>query len=212
MGFPCGCLASACCRVDSGDRLLGPGMTLDTSAVLQLSHLWAGPGGRGHAPGHLLDAVCPVVLIVHVAGHVLEVVHVRADQHVAKLHEVAVRLVLHCGQGWPVSGPPAWGSLPTLRLCPRPGLTLHDPPRVQTPPDPLPLGLHHRVAADNSERCALLGGGGRCKGSCPVSMGMRCSARGAWAHCTWSASPVSPTTTSPQRDPFVPASGLSVAS
>lgn len=39
-------------------------------------------GQRG-LPSHLLDAVCTVILIVHVARHVLEVVHVCADEHVA---------------------------------------------------------------------------------------------------------------------------------
>lgn len=46
-------------------------------------------------PGHFLDAVCSVVFVVHVTGHVFEVVHVWADQHVPQLHKVAVRLVLH---------------------------------------------------------------------------------------------------------------------
>lgn len=54
---------------------------------------------RCFKPGHLLDAVRSVVLVVHVAGHVFEVVHVRADQHVPQLHKVAVRLVLHWGTG-----------------------------------------------------------------------------------------------------------------
>lgn len=148
--------------MDTRDKLLGAGLTLDT---LWLPRLWVGGSGQvrgrvGHAPGHLLDAVRSVVLVVHVARHVLEVVHVCADEHVAKLHEVAVCLVLHCGQGRAVGEVPAQGSLPTQTLCPRPRLTLHDPPGVQTPPDPLPLGLHHRVAADNSEGCALLGGAG----------------------------------------------------
>ena len=54
--------------------------------------------GAGGPPGHLLDAVGTVVLIVHVARHICEVVHVSADEHVAELHKVAVRLILHCGQ------------------------------------------------------------------------------------------------------------------
>lgn len=53
--------------------------------------------GRGGPPGHLLDAVGAVVLIVHVARHVFEVVHVSADEHVTKLHKVTVCLILHCG-------------------------------------------------------------------------------------------------------------------
>lgn len=48
-------------------------------------------------PGHFLYAVCSVVFIVDVAGHVFEVVHVRANQHVPQLHKVAMRLVLHWG-------------------------------------------------------------------------------------------------------------------
>lgn len=48
-------------------------------------------------PGHFLYAVCSVVFIVDVAGHVFEIVHVRANQHVPQLHKVAMRLVLHWG-------------------------------------------------------------------------------------------------------------------
>lgn len=66
------------------------------------------------------------------------------------------------GGGWGVG--PGEPSQPLAMPHPIPELTLHDPPGVQSPPDPLPLGLHHRVAADNSEGCALLGRG-RCKGS-----------------------------------------------
>lgn len=129
------------------------------------------PGvGQGLAPGHLLDAVCTVVLIVHVARHVLEIMHVCADEHVAQLHEVAVCLVLHCGAGVGGGWVQAQGSLPTPFAMPMPELTLHDPPGVQSPPDSLPLGLHHCVAADNCEGRALLGRAGRYKGSRPVSM------------------------------------------
>lgn len=49
-----------------------------------------------HHAGHALDAVGPVVLVVGLARHVLQVLHVRADEHVPQLHEVAVRRVLHC--------------------------------------------------------------------------------------------------------------------
>lgn len=49
-------------------------------------------------PGHFLYAVCSVVFIVDVAGHIFEVVHVRANQHVPQLHKVTMRLVLHWGQ------------------------------------------------------------------------------------------------------------------
>lgn len=63
---------------------------------------------RCFKPGHLLDTVRSVVLVVHVAGHVFEVVHVRADQHVPQLHKVAVRLVLHWGTGRRSVNPAAW--------------------------------------------------------------------------------------------------------
>lgn len=49
-----------------------------------------------HHAGHALDAVGPVVLVVGLPGHVLQVLHVRADEHVPQLDEVAVRRVLHC--------------------------------------------------------------------------------------------------------------------
>lgn len=42
-----------------------------------------------------------------------------------------------------------------------PELTFHDPPGVQATSNPLPLGLHHRVASNHSEGCTLLGRG-RC--------------------------------------------------
>lgn len=137
----------------------------------QLGYGGARPGAGDGAPGHLLDALCAVVLVVHVARHVLEVMHVCADEHVSQLHEVAVRLVLHCGAG-ACSG---WGAsqgsaFPPSTLCLMPGLTLHDPPGVQSPPDSLPLGLHHRVAANYREGRTLLQRD-RCKGSRPVRMG-----------------------------------------
>lgn len=126
---------------------------------------------RDDAPGHLLDAMCTVVLVVHVTRHVLEVMHVCSDEHVSQLHEVAVCLVLHCGAG----AGSGWGAnqgeaFPPSMLCPMPGLTLHDPPGVQSPPDSLALGLHHRVAADYREGCTLLRRS-RCKGSRPISKG-----------------------------------------
>ncbi|TNN49266.1 hypothetical protein EYF80_040566 [Liparis tanakae] len=39
--------------------------------------------------------------------------------------------------------------------------TLHDAPGVEPPSDPLTSGLHHRVAADHSERRTLLRNGNR---------------------------------------------------
>lgn len=110
-------------------------------------------------PGHLLDAVCPVVLVVYVTSHILEVMHVSADEHVAKLHEVAVRLILHCGAGVRSGWVSPWGAFPPGSQCPGPRLTLHDPPGVQSTPDSLPFGLHYRVAANNSEGSTLLRGG-----------------------------------------------------
>lgn len=50
---------------------------------------------RFHKPGHLLYAVCSVIFIVDIAGHVFEIVHVRSNQHVPQFHEVTMRLVLH---------------------------------------------------------------------------------------------------------------------
>lgn len=51
-----------------------------------------------HTPGHGLDALSSVVLIVAVAGDVLQVVHVGSYQHVPQLHKVAVGWVFHCKQ------------------------------------------------------------------------------------------------------------------
>lgn len=51
-----------------------------------------------YTPGHVLDALSPVALVVRVTGDVLQVVHVRSNQHGPQLHEVAVRRVLHCTQ------------------------------------------------------------------------------------------------------------------
>lgn len=56
-----------------------------------------------HHAGHALDAVGPVVLVVSLAGHILQVLHVCADKHVPQLHEVAVRRVLHCKTAAPRS-------------------------------------------------------------------------------------------------------------
>lgn len=50
---------------------------------------------KSHTPGHLLYAVSSVVFIMHVARHIFQVVHVRANQHVSQLHKVTVRLILH---------------------------------------------------------------------------------------------------------------------
>lgn len=51
-----------------------------------------------HTPGHVLDALSPVVLVVTVAGDVLQVMHVGSYQHGPQLHKVTVGRVLHCKQ------------------------------------------------------------------------------------------------------------------
>lgn len=50
---------------------------------------------HNHA-GHALDALGSVVLIVGFSGHVLQILHVRANEHVPQLHEITVCRVLHC--------------------------------------------------------------------------------------------------------------------
>lgn len=45
--------------------------------------------------GHALDALRSVVLVVSLSGHVLQVLHVCAYQHVPQLDEVTVGGVLH---------------------------------------------------------------------------------------------------------------------
>lgn len=52
-----------------------------------------------HTPGHGLDALSSVVLIVAVAGDVLQVVHVGSYQYGPQLHKVAVGRVFHCKRG-----------------------------------------------------------------------------------------------------------------
>lgn len=99
----------------------GPGSSLGGQPGPRLvTETWLGHemhvqvwGRQGGIPGHLLDAVRTVVLIVHVTSHVLEIMHVCADEHVAQLHKVAVCLVLYYrarkGGGWG----PGLGSPPT---------------------------------------------------------------------------------------------------
>lgn len=55
------------------------------------------PTGGGDPPGHLLDALSSIVLVVNITSDVLQVVHVCPDQHVPQLHKVTVCLVFHCG-------------------------------------------------------------------------------------------------------------------
>lgn len=52
-----------------------------------------------HTPGHVLDALSSVVLVVAVARDVLQVVHVGSYQDGPELHEVAVGRVFHCKTG-----------------------------------------------------------------------------------------------------------------
>lgn len=51
-------------------------------------------GGR-NPPGHLLDALSSVVLIVDITSDILQVMHVCPDQHIPQLHKVAVCLIFH---------------------------------------------------------------------------------------------------------------------
>lgn len=49
-----------------------------------------------HHAGHALDAMGSVVLVVSLPGHVLQILHMCADEHVPQLHEITVCRVLHC--------------------------------------------------------------------------------------------------------------------
>lgn len=49
-----------------------------------------------HQAGHALDALCPVVLIMCLPRHILQVLHVSTHQHCPQLHKVAVSWVFHC--------------------------------------------------------------------------------------------------------------------
>lgn len=76
-----------------------PGFVLHISVLLIINHvLWPCVGFVRFTPRHVLDALCPVVLIVTVTGDVLQVVHVGSYQHGSQLYKVAVRRVLHCTQ------------------------------------------------------------------------------------------------------------------
>lgn len=48
-----------------------------------------------HHARHALDALCPVVFVVRLLRHVLQILHVRPHQHVPQQQEVRVRRVLH---------------------------------------------------------------------------------------------------------------------
>ncbi len=118
-------------------------------------------------PGHGLDALSSVVLIVTVAGDVLQVVHVGSYQHGPQLHEVAVGRVLHCAQKkiYIRAGQISVAMVTVIsKSLQRLGtdshslefLTLHNAPRVEPPPHSLTSGFYHSVAADHRERSALL--------------------------------------------------------
>lgn len=49
-----------------------------------------------HQAGHALDALCPVVLIMCLPRHILQVLHVSTHQHCPQLHKIAVSWVFHC--------------------------------------------------------------------------------------------------------------------
>lgn len=46
--------------------------------------------------GHALNALGSVVLIVGLTGHILQILHVCANEHVPQLHKITVCRVLHC--------------------------------------------------------------------------------------------------------------------
>lgn len=49
-----------------------------------------------HQAGHALDALRPVVLIMCLPRHILQVLHMSTHQHCPQLHKVAVSWVFHC--------------------------------------------------------------------------------------------------------------------
>lgn len=159
----------------------------------------ARPGVGDGAPGHLLDAVCAVVLVVHVTRHVLEVMHVCADEHVSQLHEVAVRLVLHCGAGACSEWGAGQGQPSHPACCAR---CLDSPstipqgysrPRTRCPLASTTVLLP--ITAKGALSCG--GAGARAHAQLVWVSGWR----GAWALSAWSAPSASPSMTSPQRDP-----------
>lgn len=49
-----------------------------------------------HQASHALDALCPIVLIMCLPRHILQVLHMSTHQHCPQLHKVAVSWVFHC--------------------------------------------------------------------------------------------------------------------
>lgn len=159
----------------------------------------ARPGLGAGAPGHLLDAVRAVVLVVHVTRHVLEVVHVCADEHVPQLHEVAVRLVLHCGAG----AGRGWGASqgePSHPACCALGLDSPStiPQGYSRPRTRCPLASTTVLLPMTAKGALSCGGAGARAHAQSVQVS---GWRGVWALSTWSAPPASPSVTTPQRDP-----------
>lgn len=112
-----------------------------------------------HTPGHGLDALSSVVLIVAVAGDVLQVVHVGSYQHGPQLHKVAVGWIFHCKQEKIHSATahvPITPQNSRVTDCYGVFLTLHNAPWVEPPSHSLTTGLHYCVAADHCKRNALL--------------------------------------------------------
>lgn len=62
-----------------------------------------------HQAGHALDALCPVVLIMCLPCHILQVLHVSTHQHCPQLHKVAVPWIFHCIARLGVSQGHGWG-------------------------------------------------------------------------------------------------------
>lgn len=127
---------------------------------------------------HALDALGSVVLVVSLSGHVLEVLHVCANEHVPQLHEIAVCWIFNCKATDRVNYRHGilhntWGSVSIARQLSASTcvavrlqadelsgvkLTFYDAPGVQAAPHPLPLGLHHSVAANYCKGNAFLKG------------------------------------------------------
>lgn len=107
-------------------------------------------------PGHVLDALSSVVLVVRVTGDVLQVVHVGSYQHGPQLHKVAVGRVLHCTQEkinitlLKTVDMEAGMRMKGVRL------TVHNAPGVEPPPHSLTSGFYHSVAANHCKGSAVL--------------------------------------------------------
>lgn len=111
-------------------------------------------------PGHLLDALGSVVLIMDIASDILQVVHVCPDQHVPQLHKVAVRLIFHC------KAKPG-EHLDVTPHQPHPG-SPSSAPKIKFPqgplPHPSPLPPGPSTGLDGALRSSTLRPG--CRGHC----------------------------------------------